>query len=332
VRSVLLVLALARGGDDPQEVVGRIGEEEFTLEDVESVAGPELEKIEIEYQKGRHALLEKALRSLVEQELLKREMARTGKTPDVLLDEEVESKISVGDADVDRWYAENESRLEGRTKESIAPQIRRYLIDQARANARRVYFERLEAANDVSYLLEPFRVEIETDGEPFLGPAGAPVTLVEFSDFECPFCGKFNDAIRGLHEAYPDQVRIVFRQFPLPIHPNARKAAEASLCAFDQERFWPMHDLLFAESKALGVPELKEKARRLGLDGGAFDACLDSGRHEARVEEDVQAGVRIGVTGTPAVFINGRPLSGGAVPLEELKEEIARELSRRESR
>jgi protein-disulfide isomerase len=328
VRALLLVLAIQAGADDPQKVVGRIGEEEITLEDVESVGGAELEKIEIEYRKGRHALLVKALRSIVEQELLKREVARTGKTPHVLIAEEIESKVSVSDADVDRWYRANEARLEGRTKESVAPQIHRYLVEQARAEARRIYFERLEAANGVSYLLDPFRVEIETDGHPFQGPAAAPVTLVEFSDFECPFCSRFNDTIRELAGAFPEQLKIVFRQFPLEIHPNARKAAEASLCAFDQDRFWPMHDLLFAESKTLGVPELKEKAKRLGLDSGAFDACLDSGRNASKVEEDVQAGIRIGVSGTPALFINGRPLSGGAVPLEELKEEIARELSR----
>ncbi len=121
---------------------------------------------------------------------------------------------------------------------------------------------------------------------------------------------------------------MVFRQFPLRnIHPEAQKAAEASLCAEDQGKFWEMHDLMFEEQSKLGVADLKDKAQRLGLDTGEFEQCLDSGKYQEQVQEDVMAGVQAGVTGTPAVFINGRFLNG-AQPYEALAEIIDEELAR----
>jgi predicted DsbA family dithiol-disulfide isomerase len=323
-----LALVLFQGGaSDPKKVVGRIGAEVVTLADVEAAAGEELERIDLEHAKKRHALLEAALRNWIETKLLEREAGRRGKSPHDLLAEEVESKVKVTDADVDAWYEANRPRLEGRAKESIAPGIRRYLVEQAREKARRAFFETLEKDAGVAYLLEPFRVPIEVEGHPARGPARARVTIVEFSDFECPYCANFNETLRQVRQAFPDDVRVVFRQYPLPIHANAQKAAEASLCAAEQGRFWEMHDLMFAEPKALGVAELKEKAGRVGLESVAFADCLDSGRNAARVEEDVRLGTRIGVTGTPAIFLNGRPLRSGAIPFEELKTEIALELA-----
>ena len=139
---------------------------------------------------------------------------------------------------------------------------------------------------------------------------------MEFADFECPYCVRIVSSLKRLEETYGDNVRLVFRQFPLSsIHRHAQKAAEASLCADEQGKFWEMHDVMFEEQGTLGLTDLKEKAARLGLDSERFDACLDSSKYAARVAADFDAARRLGLTGTPAMFINGRFLSG-AQPYE----------------
>ncbi len=146
---------------------------------------------------------------------------------------------------------------------------------------------------------------------PALGPADAPVTVVEFADFECPHCAVMFSTLQSVRKNYGESVRIVFRQFPLAhIHPNARKAAEASLCAHEQERFGAYHDSLFANQQELSVDALKRRAAQLGLDRPAFDRCLDSGKHAATIESDMDDGEEAGVFSTPTMFINGRRVEG----------------------
>ncbi len=151
---------------------------------------------------------------------------------------------------------------------------------------------------------------------PFLGRADAPVTVVEFSDYECPFCQRFfATTLPALKRDYVDagKVRYVFRDYPLDqLHPQARKAAEAAHCAGDQGKFWEMHDILFQNAKALSPPQLAEHARAVGLEGAAFDECLASGRHAARVERGFADGAAAGVRGTPA-FVIGKTKAGDVV-------------------
>ncbi len=153
-------------------------------------------------------------------------------------------------------------------------------------------------------------------GAPFLGSSDAPVTVVEFSDYECAFCQRFfATTLPALKKEYIDagKVRYVFRDYPLDqLHPRARKAAEAAHCAGEQGKFWEMHDLLFQNAKALSPPQLVEHARAIGLDGPAFDECLASGRHAARVEQSLADGAAAGVRGTPA-FVIGRTKPGSDV-------------------
>ena len=190
----------------------------------------------------------------------------------------------------------------------MAGQIREFLRQQAEQRAESEFLAVLEQRFAVDYRLEPFRVDIAADGFATLGPQDAPVTIVEFSDFECPFCARVQPALQRAKREYGDRLRIVYRHYPLAnIHANAQKAAEASLCAGEQGMFWEMHDLMFAEQATLSVPDLKDKAGRIGLDRPAFDACLDSGRHHETVRNDIRAGAVAGVSGTPALFVNGRP-------------------------
>ena len=139
----------------------------------------------------------------------------------------------------------------------------------------------------VTTFLDPFRTDVATAGYPSRGPANAPVTIVEFADFECPFCGAFYPTLKLVEKNYADRVRLVYRQFPLTnIHPNAQKAAEASLCANEQRRFWEFHDSLFSDQSRLDVPSLKQRAQTLGLNTAAFNTCLDSGRQAEAIQKD----------------------------------------------
>jgi protein-disulfide isomerase len=175
----------------------------------------------------------------------------------------------------------------------------------------------------------PPRTEIATAGYPARGPATAPVTIVEFSDFECPFCGRLFPTLKAVEKIYLDRVRIVFRQFPLrKIHPLAQKAAEASLCANEQGRFWEMHDSLFGDQEHLTVDALKARAAALKLDTALFNMCLDSGKEAAAIDKDIAEGAKAGVTGTPTMFINGRKMVG-AQPYAEIQAVIEDELRRK---
>jgi protein-disulfide isomerase len=163
---------------------------------------------------------------------------------------------------------------------------------------------------------------------PERGPHDAVVTIVEFSDFECPFCGRFTPVLQRVLAAYPTQVRLIFRNFPLrSVHQNAEKAAEAAACAAVQGKFWEMHDVLFAEQNSLSLGALKEKAKRIGLDTQAFDDCLDSGEGTRAVDQDGEAGVELGLSSTPTSFINGRYVNA-ALSFEELSALIDDELQR----
>lgn len=187
----------------------------------------------------------------------------------------------------------------------------------------------------------PVTARVKHAGSPGLGRPDAPVIVVEFSDYQSPFGKRFAETtLVLLRKEYVDtgKVRYVFRDFSLDQnHPQARKAAEAARCAGDQGRYWAMHDLLFEHQRELGVEKLKEYARRLGLDGVAFDTCLDGGRHAASVQRDHEDGLAAGLTGTPA-FVVGKTGAGDTVegsvltglrPLVEFRAVIDRLLGRK---
>ncbi|AEI66657.1 DsbA family protein [Corallococcus macrosporus] len=170
------------------------------------------------------------------------------------------------------------------------------------------------------------KVEIPADS-PSFGPATAKVTLVEWSDFECPFCSRVGPTLAQIKESYPKDVRVVFRHQPLPFHPNAKLAAEASHAAHEQGKFWEYHDKLFANQKALDRASLEKYAQELGLDVSKFKAALDSGKFKAKVEADMAAGSALGANGTPTFFINGREFVG-AQPFANFKRVIDEEIGK----
>lgn len=304
-------------------VVATVDGKPITEAEVKSRAAEMFAQLEQEYRVKVHELLEAQLEEAIRDRLVDAEAAARD-----LSREDVLSAIEtpdVTDADVDAFYEQNKSRING-TKEALAGQIRDYLEQTRRSAARDQFFATLETSHKVEKTLEPLRIDVAADG-PSRGSADAPVTIVVFSDFECPYCSRMRPTLDRVAETYGDRVRIVFRQYPLSFHPHALKAAEASLCADEQGKFWEMHDAMFANQKGLAVESLKEMASGVGLDAGTFGSCLDSGKYTARVESDLKAGVAAGVTGTPGTFVNGRFISG-AMPFETLAEMIDDELRR----
>jgi protein-disulfide isomerase len=170
------------------------------------------------------------------------------------------------------------------------------------------------------------KVDIPTDS-PSFGPVNAKVTIVEFSDFECPFCSRVGPTLTQIKENYAKDVRVVFRHQPLSFHKNAKLAAEASMAAHEQGKFWEYHDKLFANQKALERASLEKYAQELGLNMGKFKAALDSGKFTAKVEADMAAGSAVGANGTPTFFINGREFVG-AQPFESFKKLIDEEVAK----
>jgi len=313
--------AATAGPDTP---VAEVDGKAVPMSDLEKLLAPQLARLDMQ----RRKLLEDGVQQLVDQKLLEAEAAKRGVTVDQLMKSAVEDKAgAVSDADVDKFYEDNKARI-NRPKEQIAPQIKAYLANKNKAELRDKLLADLRTSHQAKVLLEPMRADVTDAASPSRGPADAPVTLVEFSDFQCPYCSRVEPSIDETLKTYPDQVRLVYRQFPLSIHPFAEKAAEASLCAADQDKFWEMHDAMFANQQALGVDQLKAKAAELGMNADAFNKCLDSGEKAAKIHEDMAAGEAAGVNGTPALFVNGRFLNG-AVPFSEIQKLVDEELSRK---
>jgi protein-disulfide isomerase len=229
-----------------------------------------------------------------------------------LVQQEIEAKVpEVTSEQIKAFYEENKSRIR-QPLDKISARIEAYLQQQEQEKRERAFVHELRQRYKVTVALRPPTVDVSSDDDPFMGPADALVTIIEFSDFQCPYCRRVQPALKKLMKEYEGRVKLVFRDFPLRrIHPQAQKAAEAAQCAADQNQFWPYHDKLFATSSLL-PHDLKNYAKELGLDTEQFNTCLDSDKYAQEVEKDLQDGENAGVSATPSFFVNGQPLSGAA--------------------
>jgi protein-disulfide isomerase len=267
-----------------------------------------------------------ALESMILDRLLRAEAARRSLTPEALLQAEVEAKARPpSDLEVQRFY-DQELAGSGYQLEEVRSKVAGHILVSRRHAAFDALIESLKAQADVKVLLQAPTISVAATG-PSRGPQNASVTIIEFSDFQCPFCQKQQEALKQLLAEHPKDVRLVFRDFPLKMHPNAAAAAEAGACADEQGQFWTMHDLLFENRENLGTADLKRYARTAGLDGPRFDQCLDSGKTQARIAASLEEGERVGVEGTPALFINGRMFTG-TTSYAELKQTVEEELKK----
>jgi protein-disulfide isomerase len=279
------------------------------------------------YEARRAALDEMVGDALLDQEAKARGLDRAA-----LTEQEITAKAApVTDADITTWYQANQSRVQGAAIDQVRAPIKALLTQERTQGKRAEYLDTLKKKTLVTVTLEPPRQVVAEDGRPARGPANAPIEMIEFSDFQCPFCLRANPTVTQVLTKYGDRIRFVYRHYPLPNHPNARPAAEAAQCANEQGKFWPYHDQLFTRAGRLNDDDLKKVAGEVGLDAGKFDSCVATHKYKADVDADIKAGDEAGVSGTPAFFINGRALTG-AQPYEAFTRIIDEELARKPTR
>ncbi|MDE1922782.1 MAG: DsbA family protein [Gammaproteobacteria bacterium] len=297
------------------------------LANLDKARDQQIREITLAARRNRAAYLSAQADALVDRRILAIEAASRHTTREALLG--AVKVPAVTDADMHAFYDAHRDAI-GKPYDAIAPQLRVYLESEAKKTAQKQYLEGLRAKYHASVLLEPLREQVAATG-PARGPVDAPVTIVEFSDFQCPYCGRFEPELAKLMKAHPGKIRLVYRNLPIPsLHPDALIAAEAGQCARAQGKFWEMHDLMFAEQNALSKVELEEKAKRLGLDTKHFDACLDANGGLDAIQADEAAGDQLGLSATPSTFVNGRFVNG-AVSYAELDAIVEDELRRASS-
>ncbi len=310
----------------PDSKVATIGDWSMSLAELDVAAATQLSKVRQQEYDIRQLVLD----ALMEEQLLDREAKAREVSRDELLQTEVASKVTEPtQAEIDAYFNRIRSRTRGKTKEQLEPQIKATLRSQQRAGIQREFVASLRKKYGAKVMIEPPRIAVSVDDDASKGPQDAPITIVEFSDFQCPYCARGEESITQVLQKYGDKVRVVYRDYPLSFHQNAEISAIGAECAEEQGKFWEMHGAMFANQQKLAAADLIETAAGLGLNKEEFKACLDSGRYRAEVQNDFKEGASYGVTGTPAFFINGVMLSG-AQPPEAFYKIIDRELERLE--
>ena len=306
-------------------VVAEVDGSVITREELDRQVEGRLTRLQQEEYEMRRAALEE----LMTDRLIEAEARRRGLSREVLVRQEVDGRTaSPAPGQAELIYDQNRERFSGRTREQAVAEIREALARRLRSERRAQWEEELRKQATVVVRLEPPRAEVPIPaGEPATGTAGARVTIVEFTDYQCPFCHRAQGVMDQILSRYEGKIRLVHRDFPLEGHPGAFPAARAARCAGEQGRFWAYHRNLMTVAGALDDADLMARAKGLRLDAGAFGACLGSDRHDASIRAAYDDGVELGVTGTPAYFINGRMLSG-ARPLAAFAEVIDEELAR----
>lgn len=320
--------APAQSGGD---VAARVGNRSITTKELDDRwskddPGGQAEATQKLYD-GRRA----ALDAIIAETVIGDAAKAKGQSSDEFEKAEVAKRLKpVTDAEVASFYQANINQMQGRALDVMSPAINRFLTEQQREVARQSLIADLRKGGPaVSVMIDAPRHNIDVAAtDPAIGSKTAPITLIEFADFQCPFCGRVAPTVKRIREKYGDQVRVVWKDFPLTqIHPQAFKASEAAHCAGDQGKYWEYHDRLFANQQSLMPDDLKKHAADLGLDSGKFAACLDTSKYGERVRDGVAAGTRLGVNSTPMFYVNGRVLSG-AQPYEMFASLIDEELSR----
>jgi protein-disulfide isomerase len=304
---------------DGPSVVAEIGGHAVTVDELmEKEAGKLLQA------RYKYYLAERdALQQYIDDRLLDLQAQKESVSVDELLKRHVSVNVQEPTEDQLRFYYEGVQTDEA--YEIARPKIIDTIHQLRMEKAKTAYITSLREEYGVVVELNQPTGHVEIGNDPRLGSDKAPVQVVEFADYECPYCQRVSDDLVRLREQFGEQVSLVYKDYPLPMHPLAARAAEAARCAGVQGKFWEFHDSLFANKK-LQVSDLKQEARALKLDTVRFDQCLDSGEQAAVVKKDVVEGQRLGLTGTPSFFVNGHFMSG-AIGYMKLRETVLQELA-----
>lgn len=324
---VLILLFLASSfslfgtPDDPDRtsVIAEVDGTKFTLSEFEGKRPQALFQARNTFYESE----KKAVDEFIEDYLLERQAQKENLTVAALLEKHVNNAIAKDPDDAAlRVYFEGIDTTE--PFEAIRPKILEHLRQRRLAKARTAYIQSLRSEAKISVNVAPPRTSVSLERTPVRGPVNARVTLVEYADFECPYCQQMQPDLNKLEAEYKGKIAFAYKDVPLPMHLHAQKAAEAAHCADAQNKYWDYHDLLYT-SKALEIPQLKAGARSLGLDGEAFDKCLDSGEQAGLVKTELDEAQKLGLQGTPSFFLNGRFLSG-IMTYDQLRQLIEEEL------
>jgi protein-disulfide isomerase len=298
------------------EVVATVNGTPITDGDLRKAAGLELSRLEQQL----YQLKKQQLDALVAARLIEAEAKRRGMSVAAFEEAEITGQVAaVTEPEIDAFAEANRARIRGDLAQ-LRPQIRDFLREQKVEARRTAVVDGLRASAKVDVSLTappPQRAEVDVAGAPVRGAATAPITIVEYSDFHCPFCRRVQPTLNTLLDKYKGQVRLVYKHLPLDgLHPQARRVSEASWCAAQQDRFWQFHDAVYADASTdASDATLSRLASTAGLDAGRFTSCLANPEAKAAVQRDVTQGEALGLSSTPGFFINGREVRG-AQPID----------------
>jgi protein-disulfide isomerase len=329
VATALVCIALGVRGasaDDPKTVVATVGDHKITEQDLDQKVKPQVDQLREALAKRVENLVRdktfeirrKTLESMTEDYLLSQAAQQQKLSVDDYIKKESSGKSGVTDADAKKFYDQNKTPQwppYAQAKPQLMPMLNRQAM-----------LDRLRKNEPVKILLEPKRMAVDSSGHPSIGPKDAPITIVEFTDFQCPYCKASEATVKQVQAKYGNKVRLVHMDFPLSFHAHAMDAANAARCANDQNKFWPYRDSVFANQGKLTPTDLKAAAKTLGMNTTQFNECFDKGKHIEEIKKDQLAGEQVGVDGTPGFFIDGRPLVG-AQPLDKFSEIIDDEIA-----
>lgn len=320
-----ILLGASAYGQSPETVLASVNGTEITLKQVDDSVAAKIYPL----QQQLYAIRKATLENLVTSKLLENEAAARKISIDELRRQLTAGEINVTRAQVEDAYTQNASFFASMSPDEARERLRLDLENQARMKHYRAGLELLRKKWDVklSFPPPPFVTELDDGVSPVKGAAKPLVTIVEFSDFECPYCSEVQTALKQVMENYGKDVRMVFKHLPLEGHRNSLPAARAAYCAAEQDRFWQFHDALFA-SRNLSRALFEEIATELGLGMEKFRACLNSEHSRSAVVKDIETARLFRIDSTPSFIVNGK-LIKGALSFADFQKIIERELGQR---